>query len=193
LSERSDLEQSKPKVLWHGNCSLSAEEKIMNNWYALYVKSRHEFIAQNELVKKEVETFLPVVRKLRQWKDRKKWVDFPLFSGYLFVNIEPVPESFHNVLRTVGVVNLLSAKPGHPTPISQEEIHSLRVLLNSGKDYDVYPFLKEGKRIMVTRGPLRGAEGVLTQKEDEFMFLVNIEILGRSVGVRMYAGDMEAV
>jgi transcription antitermination factor NusG len=165
----------------------------MNSWYALYVKSRHEFIAQRELMKKNVETFLPVVRKLRQWNDRKKWIDFPLFSGYLFVNIEPLPESFHSVLRTVGVVNLLSAQPGHPTSVSTEEINSLRVLLESGKDHDVYPYLKEGKRIMITRGPLKGAEGVLVQKEDQFMFLVNIEILGRSVGVRMYAGDLETV
>ena len=165
----------------------------MNSWYALYVKSKHEFITQRELVKKDVETFLPVVRKLRQWKDRKKWIDFPLFSGYLFVNLEPRPESFHGVLRTVGAVNLLSLQPGHPTPVSAEEINSLKVLLESGKDHDVYPYLKEGKRIMIVRGPLRGAEGVLVQKEDQFMFLVNIEILGRSVGVRMYAGDLEAV
>ena len=164
----------------------------MANWYTLYVKSRHEFIAQRELVKKNVETFLPVVRKLRQWTDRQKWTDFPLFAGYLFVHVEPRPESFLNVLRTVGVVNLLSAQPGHPTPVPPEEIQSLRILLDSGADYDVYPYLKEGRRITVTRGPLRGAEGVVVRKEDQFMILVNIAILGRSVGVRMYAEDLEA-
>jgi transcription antitermination factor NusG len=165
----------------------------MINWYALYVRSRHEFITQGELVKKDVETFLPVVRKLRQWKDRKKWIDFPLFPGYLFIRLQPDPEKFLGVLRTVGVVNLLSALPGHPTPVSPEEIQSLRLLLDSGKNYDVYPHLKEGTPVRITRGPLRGAEGTLAKKDDEFMFLINVEILGRSVGVKIYADDMEAL
>lgn len=164
----------------------------MKNWYVLYVKSRHEFVANNELIKKDVATFLPSVRRLRQWKDRKKWVDFPLFPGYLFVHIQPRPESLVSVLKTRGVLNLLSAEPGYPTPVSPEEISSLQVLIESGRDIDIYPGLKEGTRVRVRRGPLQGAEGTLERRHDQYMFLVNLELLGRSVGVKMYADDIEA-
>ena len=64
---------------------------VNRKWYALYVKSRHEYVTQGELVQKGIDTFLPSVKKLRQWKDRKKSVDFPLFPGYLFVSMHENP------------------------------------------------------------------------------------------------------
>ncbi len=107
----------------------------MKNWYALYVKSRHEFVANNELIKKDITTFLPSVKRLREWKDRKKWVDFPLFPGYLFIYIQPRPESFLSVLKTRGAVNLLSTEPGYPTPVPADEINSLQVSDRERKGY----------------------------------------------------------
>lgn len=163
----------------------------MKSWFALYVKSRHEFVTNNELKKKDVETFLPSVRKLRQWKDRKKWIDFPLFPGYLFIHIPPRPESIVNVLKTRGAINLLSAVPGQPTPVAPEEIDSLQLMVGSGREIDIYPHLKEGTRVRVKKGPLRGAEGTLEKKHDQYMFMVNIEMLGRSVGIKMNADDID--
>ncbi len=160
-------------------------------WFALYVKSRHEFVADSELSGKGIETFLPSVKKWRQWKDRKKLVEFPLFPGYLFVNISPNPEEFINVLRSRGAVTFVSMDSGHPTPVSPEEIHNLRLLIESGNDLDIYPHLKEGTWVRVRRGPLEGAEGILNKKEAQYMFLINIKILGRSVGVKIHADDIE--
>ncbi|HDH01874.1 MAG TPA: UpxY family transcription antiterminator [Nitrospirae bacterium] len=162
------------------------------NWYALYVKSRHEFVVHNELLKKGVESYLPSVKRLRQWKDRRKFVDFPLFPGYLFVHIDASPEAFLSVLKTKGVVSFISLNPGYPAPVSPEEIHSLKLLIQSGKEFDVHPYLKEGARVRVRRGPLEGAEGILRNKEDQYMFHVNIDLLGRSVGVKIYADELEA-
>ncbi|MEW6001497.1 MAG: UpxY family transcription antiterminator [Nitrospirota bacterium] len=161
------------------------------DWFALYVKSRHEFSTDGELRKKGIETFLPSVKKLRQWKDRRKLIDFPLFPGYLFVHILPNPEEVINVLKTRGAVNFVTAKPGHPTAVPTEEIDSLRLLIDSGKDLDVYPHLKEGTWVRVKRGPIKGAEGILYKKEDRYTFLVNINLLGRSVGVKIFADDVE--
>jgi transcriptional antiterminator NusG len=162
------------------------------NWYALYVKSRHEFATQGDLNRKGVETFLPSVKRLRRWKDRKKFVDFPLFPGYLFVHIRPRPEDMLTVLRAVGAVTLISREPGRPESVSPEEIHSLKVMVESGQPLDVHPHLKEGERVRVRSGPFKSAEGVLARKEDHYVFLVNIELLGRSLGVRVYPDDLEA-
>ncbi len=80
---------------------------------------------------------------------------------------------------------------GNPTPVIPEEINSLKLIVESGQDFDIFPHLKEGTRVRVIRGPLRTAEGVLQKKQDNYMFVVNIEILGRSVGVKIYANDIE--
>lgn len=174
------------------------EEKAINmsesglNWYALYVKSRHEFATQGDLTGKGVETFLPSVRRLRRWKDRKKFVDFPLFPGYLFVRIRPQSKDVLTVLRAVGAVTLIAREPGRPESVPPEEIHSLKVMVESGRQIDVYPHLKEGERVRVRSGPFKSAEGVLARKEDHLVFLVNVELLGRSLGVRVYPDDLEA-
>ena len=65
-------------------------------------------------------------------------------------------------------------------------------MLQSGEKVDIYPALKEGMPVRVRRGALRGAEGILTKKHDNHVFLVNVELLGRSVGVKIYAADLDA-
>ncbi|MEW5745339.1 MAG: UpxY family transcription antiterminator [Nitrospirota bacterium] len=161
-------------------------------WYALYVKSRHEFMTEGELQRKGIDTYLPSAQKLSQWKDRKKLVAFPLFPGYCFVRVAPRPEAFLSVLKTRGAVSLLAAKPGCPTPVPDEEIRSLQLLIGSGERLDIYPHLKEGMRVRVKRGLLKGAEGVLSRKETSYSFVVNVELLGRSIGVAIGADEVEA-
>ncbi len=162
------------------------------NWYAIYVKSRHEFTVSGELKRKGIETFLPSVMKLSQWKDRKKRVEFPLFPGYLFVSIAPEPEKFLTVIKTRGAVTFVSLEPGRPTPVAPEEISALKIMLAGSEQIDIYPRLKQGSRVRVKSGVFQGAEGVLEKKEGQYMLLVSIELLGRSVGVKVYAEDVEA-
>jgi transcription antitermination factor NusG len=164
----------------------------MFDWYALYVKSRHEFATGRELERKGIVTYVPAVKRWSQWKDRRKLIDTPLFPGYLFVCVEPYPEYFINVLKTAGAVCLVCAEPGRPTPVPEDEILSLRLLVESGRDLDIYPSLKEGAQVRIRRGPLKGAEGILKHKEESSIFLVTISLLGRTVGVRIYAEDLEA-
>jgi transcription termination/antitermination protein NusG len=162
------------------------------NWYALYTKPRHEFVVLGELQKKGIEALLPSFKRLQQWKDRKKLVDFPLFPGYLFVHIQHDSAAFLNALKTRGVVTFVSSTPGHPSKVAAEEIQSLKLLLDSGEELDVYPNLKEGELIRVKRGPLKGAEGILARRDEQYLFLVNVHLLGRSVGVKIYADELEA-
>jgi transcription antitermination factor NusG len=175
-----------------GDYGMPAGSSSLLRWYALYVKSRHEFVTHDELCKKGIDVYLPSVRRLRQWKDRKKSIDFPLFTGYLFVRVAPSAESFLNVLKTRGAVTLLSLVPGTPTPVSDREIDSLRILLESGEEFDIYPNLQEGVRVNIKSGPLKGAVGVVKQKGTHYTVVVNIDILGRSIGVSLCADDIEA-
>lgn len=161
------------------------------SWYALWVKSRQEFVASKELSRKGVENYLPAVTRVRQWADRKKKVAFPVFPGYVFVHILPRAEEFLNVVKTRGSVCFVCLEPGRPTPVSSQEIASLKILLQSGEQVDVFPAFKAGASVRIKRGPLHGAVGMLAKREAHDMFLVNIDILGRSVGMKIHADDVE--
>lgn len=162
----------------------------MLNWYAIYVRSRHEFVADSELRRKGIKTYLPSVKRLSQWRDRKKLIEFPLFPGYLFVQMGN--SDYLAVLRAKGVVSLICSRAGIPIPVPDEEIDSLKLLIESGTEIDLYPQFDEGTRVLIRRGALRGASGVVVSREGQFIFAVNIHILGRSVGVKIYADDLEA-
>lgn len=71
-----------------------------------------------------------------------------------------------------------------------EEIQALKTVIESGQAFDVYPHFREGARVRIRRGPLQGAEGVLAEKDDQHLFCVNVEILGRSVGLKISADDL---
>ncbi len=163
------------------------------HWYALWVKSRSEFVTAQELSRKGIDNYVPASSKVRQWADRRKKIDFPLFPGYVFVHILPKADAFLNVVKTRGSVCLVCLEPGRPTSVPPQEIESLKVLLQSGNQFDVFPAFKEGTTVRVKRGPLSGAVGIFAKRKDQDMFLVNIEILGRSVGLKIYAEDVEQV
>jgi transcription termination/antitermination protein NusG len=160
------------------------------NWYALFVRSRHEFVASDQLQKRGVEVLLPSLTKMRRWSDRGKAVRFPLFPGYIFVYIQPNAETMLNVVRTSGTVSFVCHEPGHPVPVDPQEIQTLKRMLDAGDHLDTYPHLCVGERVTVMRGPLTGVEGLLMKKDDQHLFLVNINILGRSVGMRINPDDL---
>ncbi len=162
-------------------------------WYAVYVKSRHEFRVQEYLSGAHIETFLPTVVRVSRWKDRKKLVTFPLFPGYLFVHICTGKDALLSVLKTQGVVKFLSNRPGHPDPIPNKQIASLKNLVAVGKDIEPYPYLKEGRRVRIKWGPLIGIEGILTEKRGQHMLVLSIDILQQGASVRIDAADVEPV
>ena len=67
---------------------------ITKKWYAIYVKSRHEKVIFSELQKKGIESSLPLMTTIRQWSDRKKKVEVPLFRSYLFVKIVQLDDNY---------------------------------------------------------------------------------------------------
>jgi transcription termination/antitermination protein NusG len=162
-------------------------------WFALHVKSRHEFLVQKHLAKNGMEVYLPSVNKVSQWKDRKKCIDFPLFPGYLFARVLPVSDHLLGLVKTTGVMRILSTVPGHPTPVPDAEISALKTLLTSDKELDVHPELQPGKVVRIKKGVFESVEGVVSKKGDQFLLHVNIEMLGRCVTVKMLAEDVELI
>ena len=160
-------------------------------WYAVYTRSRHEKAAAGLLSGRGVECFLPLVRVLSQWQDRRKWVEKPLFPGYLFVrvHVDEIPA----VWGTRGVVRLLGPERSRLSTLPDAEVESIRHLLESGVRLDPYPYLKPGQQVCITRGPLRGVEGTLIRKSRKCLLVISVNILGRAVVAEVSAEDVQGL
>lgn len=164
-----------------------------SSWYVVHVRSRHEFKVMDRLTKAGIDVFLPIVERLSKWKDRKKLVSFPLFPGYVFVHIQKIYETMLIILKTPGVVRFIGIASNEPEPVPDEQIDSLKRLVESKEDLDPYPYLKEGQRVRIKRGPLKGVEGILVERPGKHILVLSIDILRRGVSIKIDASDVESV
>jgi len=162
-------------------------------WYAVHVRSRHEFKVLKRLTSAGIDVFLPTVERLSRWKDRKKLISFPLFPGYLFVHIYKIYNNILTVLKTPGVVRFLGINSGEPEPVPEEQIISLKRLIESKESIDPYPYLKEGQRVRIKKGALVGVEGILVKKAGQHRLVLSVNILRQRVSLRIDALEVEAV
>jgi len=165
----------------------------VERWYVAFTRPRHEKGAARWLEGLDVEVYLPLQRKVRRYRSRKKVVDLPLFPRYLFVRTTLEPAHHIQILRTPGVLGLVSFN-GTPQPVEDTEIESLKILVSNGSHLILLPELVEGRRVRILEGPLTGAVGVLKQVDrKEFRLVVNVTLLGQSVSVTLDPGQVEVV
>jgi len=168
---------------------MSVSLKKMAEWYAVYTKSRHEKKVAAAIEDRGFRVFLPLRSVVSRWKDRRKEVQLPLFGGYLFVQIEPqdrVP-----ILQVGGVVQFISNQQG-PIAVPEEQIEAIRMLVESGLQYDPYPYVKEGMRLRIRRGPLRGVEGIVIAKRKKHLLVLSVDLIQQSAALEINITDTDA-
>lgn len=152
-------------------------------WYAIYTRARHEKKVASNLLDREIEVFLPLRSAISRWKDRRKEVQWPLFSGYVFVRI-PL-EMKIPVLQTAGVVQFVCSAQGMMTSIPDDQIDAIQKLIGSGLKYDPYPYLREGMTVRVKRGPLKGIEGILIGKRKKHLLVLSVDLIQQSTALEI--------
>jgi len=135
------------------------------SWFAIYTRARHEKKVYDKLIEKDIESFLPLTKQLRQWKDRRKWVEVPLFNSYIFLNIELKNKIY--ALQTDGVVRLVSFG-GEPARIPDWEIDQLKRVIENTDTLKSEQYLKIGDYVEVKNGPLAGIRGYLREIRGEW-------------------------
>jgi transcription termination/antitermination protein NusG len=158
-------------------------------WFAVQTRSRHENIVRRELANRNIEQFLPTVKRVSQWTDRKKEMEFPLFPGYCFARFSLANRLA--VLQSPGVVHIVGAL--RPEPIPDVEIESLRTVLNNRTPYELYPFLKEGCLVEVTKGPMQGVKGIFVRQARPYRLVLSINLIQRAVAVEIDASNVVPV
>jgi transcription termination/antitermination protein NusG len=153
-----------------------------HSWYAVRVRGGWEKSAGQVLECKRLEPFVPLYRVRHRWCDRWKWVEMPLFPGYLFCRFSQ--EDRLSVLTTPGVIQI-AGNGKNPIPVEGREIESIRAILRSQLPAVPWPFCRLGDRVRVTGGPLRGLEGLLLDFGGEKRLIVSVSLLQRSVSVEI--------
>ena len=161
-------------------------------WYAIYTSPRAEKKANAELLKNGIDTYLPLQRNLRQWSDRKKWVEEPLFRSYLFVNIDQ--GRYFDVLNTAGVVRYVTFE-GKAVPVPQKQIDAIRYYLEdetapqSDGPGEIGAH-EPGTPVEMVRGPLRGLRGELVESQGRQTVRIQIEALGQFLHLTISASHL---
>jgi transcription antitermination factor NusG len=159
-------------------------------WFAAYTTPRHEKHVGEVLAERNIESFLPLYRTVRQWKKSSPvTLELPLFPCYLFVRINRAARGA--VLSLPGVVSIVGSTK-EPWPLPQLEVEALRLGARLGKA-EPHPYLRVGERVRIKSGLMAGVEGILVRKKNEFRFVLTLEAIMRSVAVEVDASELELV
>lgn len=151
-------------------------------WFALQVRSRAEKSVASQLEGRGYEICLPAQQLRRQWSDRIRMVEMPLFPGYVFCRFNPNDRL--PVLTTPGVMQVVGFGKG-PQPVDEADMCAVQAIVASGLPVQPWPFLRSGDRVRIHCGSLRDVEGILLELRGSFRVIVSVPLLQRSVSVEI--------
>jgi transcription antitermination factor NusG len=148
-------------------------------WYALYTRPRAEKLVFQRLVEEGIQTFLPLQKTYKMWSDRKKLIEKPLLTSYIFVKTNK--KNYPRVYKTIGVVKFISFE-GQPVSIPQNQIDNLRLLIDSDAEIEVTSEkFAQGDNVEVISGSLTGLTGELIKIGSKNRVVVRIDRLDKNL------------
>ncbi len=162
-------------------------------WYAIYTRSRAEKKVNTELVLSGIESYLPLRKTIRQWSDRKKMVEAPLFNSYVFVKVSE--KEYFKVLQIDSVTRFITFE-GAAVAIPDVQINAIRAFLEEPEPMEITndPLKMEpGQNVIVTRGPMKGLLGVLITVQGKNRVKVEIEAIGHTLMITIPPQNLEIV
>ena len=163
--------------------------KENKKWYAIYVKSRNEKKVFKTLDDIGIESFLPLITRMKQWSDRKKKVEEPLFRSYIFVNI-PLSD-YYKVLNVNGVVKFICFER-KPVEVPENQIVAIQKYIADTDlhdvDYENIDF-KEGELVRIKSGQLKDLVGRFVKINGKHRVVID----GQSLPINISRSNVEAV
>ena len=155
-------------------------------WHALWTRSHCEQLVHDQLAVKGFALFLP---KIDQWSRRggvRRLIRVPLFPGYVFLHGAMDKGSYVEVLKARGLVQVLGERWDRLATIPDEEIDAVQRIVGARVPTLPYPYLREGQRVRITRGPLADVEGILVRtKPNRGLLVVSVDLLRQSVAAHV--------
>jgi len=167
-------------------------QKPIYKWYAIYTKANNEKKVFDRLKEDNIECYLPLKKTLRQWSDRKKWVDVPLFRCYVFVKVSYI--EYFRALRIPGVVYYVSFG-GEPQSIPDNQIDYIKAMVQqTEKEIEVnYKNIRKGSECEVLVGPLKGIKGEVVRISGQSRLLIRLASMGVSLHVNISKDEIKLI
>ncbi len=160
-------------------------------WYPVYTNPRAEKKTAEELQKRGIVVYLPLQKTLKQWSDRKKWVEEPLFKSYVFVYISH--KEYDKVLQTPGVVRFIFFS-GKAAYIPQPQMDMLQNYLSDDYTPEIVSHsLEKGQKVRIVSGKLNGYEAELVSWNQQQRLILRLDALGQSILLKIHIKDVEVM
>ncbi|MEO8232828.1 MAG: UpxY family transcription antiterminator [Ignavibacteriota bacterium] len=159
-----------------------AEVQNIKNWHVLYTHSRAEFKVEQSLRVNEIEVFLPTMKTIKQWTDRKKEIIEALFKSYIFIFATEKDRLLS--LEDKHVVRCL-CDTGKPAIIPEWQIENLKRIINADRQPEVIEGLMSGTKVEITNGAFIGVCGTIVKIENKNHLAISIELINRTVIVHI--------
>ncbi|MDZ4667963.1 MAG: UpxY family transcription antiterminator [bacterium] len=158
---------------------------IKANWYLIYTNPRAEKKVEAELLKRGYQVFLPMQKTLKQWSDRKKWVEEPLFKSYLFIYIE-LEKFYYNIISIHGIVKFVKFQNEIAT-VDAREIELVKLMLGNIAEMEVLAseIPESGDEIEIIAGPLIGTKGKLIKHQGNKNVLISLETMQQNLALHI--------
>lgn len=162
------------------------------NWYALYTKPNNEKSILKKLVANNIECYLPVKKTLRQWSDRKKWIEEPLFRCYLFVRLSNI--EYFDVLNIKGAKYFVGTA-NQPQPIPEKQMENIKNLIEqTERAVEVsYENIKKGTKAEVVVGPLKGIKGEVVRLKGRSHLVIRLISMGVCLHVSIAKDEIKPI
>lgn len=145
------------------------------NWYVVYTKPKWEKKVAEKLNEIGIQCYCPLIIQIKQWSDRKKKVEVPLFNSYVFVQLSDTDRN--SVFQVAGVVRYLFWL-GKAAIVRNEEIETIKKSLSDTNisDISVEPY-KKGDKIKLETGVFNSQDAIVQEVTNTHYILV-LESLG---------------
>lgn len=146
-------------------------------WFAVYTGSRSEKAVFKRLQQKGINVYLPLQKKLRVYGRKKRTVEFPLITCYIFVKVSKA--EYVRVLETEGVLSFVKIRQ-NLISIPEAEIDLLKRVLGEGWEVEQTDTRqwKRGDLVEINQGRLTGIRGKLVDSDGKKLFTIELETLG---------------
>lgn len=162
------------------------------NWFVLYTKGRHEKKVYESLQEGGFTAYLPLRKELKQWSDRKKWVEQPLFTSYVFVYINDDAE-YLKALQIKGASWFVTFR-GRPATIPEKQIDLIRYIIDSEKPFELdNSRFDKGQKVLITEGGFEGMEGEIVHFKGKERLSVRLESLEQNMILELESWMLKSV
>ncbi len=157
-------------------------------WYVVHTKPRQEGRALENLQNQGFTCFLPTMQVQKLRNHRVQMVTEPMFSRYLFIQLDDQSQNWGPIRSTLGVSKLVSFGP-QPAKVPPEFVSFLK----EAPPETLARMFAPGDNVQVAAGPLQGLEGKYLAHDGETRAFVLIELLGQPQRLRLEMETLRVV